>query len=127
MSWNYTKVFTVLSYNEHFIILTSTITGCVLISDFSSLLGIPIRVTSFAAESKICSIAAGTKMYNSIVKKMKKKHDTIVFLGKSKLSRIEDLISTALSYSNITQDEFLLINNVLKEYDNMKKIKNLKT
>ena len=46
-------------------------------------------------------------------------------LTKTKLNIIEILISKALIDSNITHDEFVLINNVLNEYDHMKeKIKN---
>ena len=41
------------------------------------------------------------------------------------LNTIEVLISKALIDSNISQDEPILINNVLKEYDKMKE-KNLK-
>ena len=57
-----------------------------------------------------------------------KKHDQTVFLAKSKLNKIEVLISKALFDSNISHDEFFFINNVLKEYDEINgKIKNLKT
>ena len=49
-------------------------------------------------------------------------------LTKTKLNSIEVLISKALIDSNSSHDEFVLINNVLKEYDHMKEeIKNLKT
>ena len=49
-------------------------------------------------------------------------------LAKSKLNSIEILISKALVDSDINQDEFILLYNVLKEYHNMKEeIKNLKT
>ena len=49
-------------------------------------------------------------------------------LAKSKLNRIEVLISKSLIDSNISHYEFVSINNVLKEYEKMKeKIKNLKT
>ena len=51
---------------------------------------------------------------------MKNKHDKIVLLAKSKLNSIEVLISKALIDSNISHGEFVLINNVLKEYDGMK-------
>ena len=48
-------------------------------------------------------------------------------LAKSKLNSIEILISKALIDSNINHDEFILINNVLKEYNDMKEeIKSLK-
>ena len=49
-------------------------------------------------------------------------------LAKSKLNSIEVLISKALIDSNISHGKFVLINNALKEYDNMKEeIKNLKS
>ena len=63
-----------------------------------------------------------------MIKKTKKDHDQIVLLAKSKINSIELLISKALIDSNITHDEFVLINNVLKEYDEMKEhslLKNL--
>ena len=83
-----------------------------------SLIGIPIRITSSAIGLKTCAIAEGIKKYKSIIKKKKKKHDKIVLLAKSKLNRIKVLIS---------DDEFVSIYNVLKEYEKMKeKIKNLK-
>ena len=56
-----------------------------------------------------------------------KKHDKIVLLTKSKLNSMDVLISKALIDSNITLDEFVLINNVLKEYDMKEEINNLKT
>ena len=66
-------------------------------------------------------------MYKSIIKKKKKKHDKIVLLAKSKLNSIEVLIYKALIHSVISQNEFVLINNVLKEYNEMKEeIRNLK-
>ena len=68
------------------------------------------------------------KEYKSTIKKKKEKHDKVVLLAKSKLNRIEVLISKALIDSVISYDEFVLINNVLKEYNQMKEeIKNLKT
>ena len=52
--------------------------------------------------------------------KTNKKHDTIVLLAKSKLNSREVLISKALVNSNISHDEFILINNVLTKFDDMK-------
>ena len=48
-------------------------------------------------------------------------------LTKSKLNSMDVLISKALIDSNISFDEFVLINNVLKEYDVKEEINNLKT
>ena len=128
MSKKYKKVCTALNYIEHFLILGFTMIGCVSISAFSSLAGIPVGITSSAIGLKICAIAAGIKKDKSIIKKKKKKHDKIVLLAKSKLNSIEVLISKPLTSSVISHNEFVLINNVLKEYSERKgEIKNFKT
>ena len=125
MSKTHKKFCITLNYIEHFFILPSTITGCISISHFASFLGVPIGITSSAIGLKICQIAAGIKTYKSIIKKRKEKHDQIVLLAKSKLNSTEALISKAFIDSNISHDEFVLINNVINEYDDMKEeIKN---
>ena len=48
---------------------------------------------------------------------MKKNHYEIVLLLKSKLISIEVLISKSLIDSNISLNEFLLVNNLLNEFD----------
>ena len=84
--------------------------------------GISIGFTSSATGVKICVKTAGIKKYKSInKKKRKKKHDKIVLLAKSKLNSMEVLISKSLIDSNISHDEFVLINNVLQEFYDMKK------
>ena len=109
MSRKHKKVCTTLNYIEHFLILASTITGCVSISAFASLIGIPIGITSSAIGLKICAITAGIKKYKSIIKKKKNKHDKIVLLAKSKLNIIEVLISKVLINSNVINDKLVLI------------------
>ena len=120
MSRKHKKVCATLNYIEHFLILASTITGCVSISTFSSLVGIPIGITGSAMGLKTCAITAGVKKYKSIIKKKKKKHDKIELLAKVKLNSIEVLISKALIDSVTSHDEFLLINNVRKERNDQK-------
>ena len=58
MSRNHKKVFTTLSYFKHFLILASAVTGCISISAFASLLGIPIGIASSEIGLKICAITA---------------------------------------------------------------------
>ena len=102
MSRKHKKVCTTLSYIKNFLILVSTITGCISIYGFN--------------------------FYKSIIKKKKKKHDKIVLLAKSKLNSIKVLISKTLINSSNSHDEFVLIDNVLNEYDDMtQKIRNFKT
>ena len=72
ISKKYKKICTTLNYVEHFLILGSTITGCIWISAFTSLVAIPIRITSSAIGLKICAITAAIKKYKSIIKKKKK-------------------------------------------------------
>ena len=61
----------VLNYIDHILIVISTITRCVSISAFASLVGIPIRIASHAIGLIICAIISGLKKYKSIVKKRK--------------------------------------------------------
>ena len=63
------------------LILSSTVTDCVSISAFASLVCVPVGITSSAVEIKNCAITAGTKEYKLIIKK-RKKYDKIVLLGK---------------------------------------------
>ena len=65
MSRKYKKVCTTINYIEHFLSLASTITECISISAFTSLLGITIRITSLAIGLKLYVIAAGIKKYKS--------------------------------------------------------------
>ena len=109
-----------LNYVEHFLILASRLTGCISFCAFAFLVGIPIGIRSSAIGLKICAITLRTKKFTSIIKKKKKKHNKIVLLAKSKLYLIESLVSKALIDSNISHNEFILINNLLKEYADMK-------
>ena len=63
MSKNHKKVFTTLNYITHLFNLAATVTGCVSISDFISLVGIPVGIVSFAEEIKKCAITVGIKKY----------------------------------------------------------------
>ena len=103
------------------LILDSTVTGCVSISALASLAVVPVGITSFAVGIKICAITVGIKKHKSIIKNISK----LELLGKDKLNTVEVLISKALIDSYISDDEFVLVNNALKEYYEMKeKLKN---
>ena len=124
MSKKHKKVCRVLNYIDCSVSIVYTITGSLSISAFASFVGTPIGITIFAIGLKICAITAEIKKNKSIIKK-KKKHDKIVLLAKSKLSTIKVSISKGLIDSNINYDEFVLINNILKEFYDMKEeIKN---
>ena len=123
ISRKHKKVCANLNYTEHFLLLACTITGCISVSAFSSLLGVPIRIVSSAIGLKIYAVTSRIKNCKLIIKNKGKETRQ-----NSKLNSIEILISKALIDLNTSHDEFLLINNVLNKYDNMKEeIKNLKT
>ena len=71
-SKNYNKACKYLNYVEHLFILVSTITSCVSISVFASLVDIPIGITGSVVGTNICAIIAGIKKYKPIIKKKKK-------------------------------------------------------
>ena len=70
MSKKHKNVSTTVNYIAHFLILGSTITGCVSISAFAFLVGIPIGITSSAIRLNICAITAAIKKYKLIIKKI---------------------------------------------------------
>ena len=111
MSEKYKKTCKYLNYIEHLPFLVSTVTGCVSISAFASPVTISVGITSSAVGINICAINAGIKKYKSIIKKKKDEHDKIV---------LQVLISKTLIDSYISHDEFDSINNVLREYIEMK-------
>ena len=114
------KTFCTTLYDiKHFLILASTIIRYISIFAFALFFGIPIGIASSAMGWKICAITAVITRYKSIIKKKQKKYDKIVLLGKSKLNRIEAFSKTLIDLV-ISHDELVLINNVLKEYNEMK-------
>ena len=85
-----------MNYIEHLLVSISTVTGCVSISAFVFLVGIPIGITSSVIGLKCCVTTAGIKNYKSIIQKKKEKHDKIVLLAKPKPNSTGVLISKGL-------------------------------
>ena len=69
MSEKYKKTCKYLNYVEHLLILASTVTGYVSISEFASLVCVPVGITSSAVGLKICTITVGIQKYKSNIKK----------------------------------------------------------
>ena len=61
MSEKYKKTCKYLNYVENLFILSSTITVCISIAVFASLVCVPVGITSSAIGIKICAITAGIK------------------------------------------------------------------
>ena len=56
-----------------------------------------------------------------MIKNKKKNHDKIVLLGKDKINTFEVIISKSLINSYVSHNEFVLVNNVLREFNEMEK------
>ena len=69
---------------------------------------------------RLNSITAGMNNCKSIIKKKKKKPSKIVLFGKTRLDITKVLISKALINLYISYDEFVSVNNVLREYIEIK-------
>ena len=63
MSEKYKKTCKYLNFVENLFILVSTVTGCVSISEFTSLVCVPVAITNSAVGIKICAITAGIRKY----------------------------------------------------------------
>ena len=87
MNKKHKKVCTTLNDIEQFLILASTITGCISISAFASLTDISIGITSSAIGLKICAITVGIKNYKSIIKNLLKEYNEM-----KKDKKFKDLI-----------------------------------
>ena len=90
------------------------------VSSFDSLVSIPTGVKLFAAGLQICAATAGIKKYMSIIMKKREKRGEIILLGKTKLDSIDFVVSKSLIDPYINHDEFIVVNNKLREYIEMK-------
>ena len=103
---------------EFSLLLISAVIGPLSNSTFTTLLSIPVGITSSVVGLKVCAITAGIKNYKLVFKKKKKKkYDKIVLLGKTNGDTIGVLISKAFNDSCISHDEFVSVSNVLRLFD----------
>ena len=61
-----------MNYFEHLLLFVSALVGCVSISAFALLTGVPIGITCSALGLKICATTLGIKKYESVIKTKKK-------------------------------------------------------
>ena len=72
MSEKHKKTCKYLNYVEQLLILASTVTGCLSLSTFPSLVVVYVGITSSVIGIKICAVNAEIKKYKSTVKKKNK-------------------------------------------------------
>ena len=117
-SKNLNRHVTIFDYIDKILVVLSATTGGISIISFTTTIGAPVGIAS-ASFTLIFSITTG------IIKKLlsttiKKKHDQILVLAKSKYNIIEALISQALNDINISHKEFITILNEKDKYEKMK-------
>ena len=114
------KYVAAFDYINKVLIILSATSGRVSIDLFTSIIGAPVGIAS-ASFTLIFSITTGIvkKLLRTTRNKMKN-HDKIFMLAKSKLNRIETLISQPLIDMEISHEEFVAI---LKEKDKYEKMK----
>ena len=98
------------------LILASAVTGCVSISAFALLVCVTVGITIPAVEMKTCAITAVIKKYKWNIKN-NKKNDKIVPLGKENSNTIEVIFFKSLINSHISHDEFVSVNNDMKNLE----------
>ena len=114
-------------YLDKIFITLSASFGTLSIASHATIVGIPVGITG-SSLTLIFTISTGVnKSLLRITKKRKKKHNKIIALAKSKLNKIDMLLSSALNDSKISHEEFTNIIAEKKMYENMKEnIKEIK-
>ena len=65
-------------------------------------------------------VSGGTKIVNQKLRIKVNKHDQIRFVAKAKLNSITNIVSKALTDGEISHDEFQLVINEVKKYNELK-------
>ena len=113
------KYVTTLNYINKILIILSATSGGVCIISHANVVGASIGIASAGFTIVFASATGVTKKLLKTTKNKKKKQDEIFMLAKSRLSSIESLVSWALIYMEINQEEFIAI---LKEKDKSEKM-----
>ena len=93
-------------YLDKIFIALSASFGTLSIALHATVVGIPVGIAG-ASLTLIFTISTGVnKSLLQVTKKRKKKHNKIIALAKSKLSRIDTLLSNALNDFKISHEEF---------------------
>ena len=114
------KYVAAFDYIDKILTVLSAATGGVSICSFTSVVGAPVGTASSSFTLIFSLRTEIVKKLLSITRKKKKKHDKILMVPKSKLNRIETLISQALTDMEIRHEDYIAI---LKEKDKYEKLK----
>ena len=94
----------------------SVTSGGVSIASFSTVIGIPVGITSASLSLPFSLCKVLKKKLSEAARNKKKKHNKIVMLARSKLNSIESKISRALINNQISLEDFMTIINEERNY-----------
>ena len=106
-------------YLDKIFITLSASFGTLSIASCASVVGIPAGITGASLTLVFTIGTAISKSLLKLTKKRKKKHNKIIVLAKNKLNTIGTLLSSALTDSEISHEEF---SNIITEAINIKDI-----
>ena len=107
-------------YLDKIFITLSASFGTLSIASYASVVGTPAGVAG-SSLTLIFTIGTGiSKSLLKVTKKRKKKHNKIIALAKNKLNTIGTLLSSALSDSKISHEDFSNVINEANIYENIK-------
>ena len=109
------KYVTTFNYIDKILTVLNATTGGLSIISHATVVGAPVWIVSDGF-TMVFSLATGiTKKLLKITRNKKKKHNKILMLAKSKLNRIESLVSKALINMNISHEENVKVKEKMKE------------
>ena len=123
------KYIVAFDYADKLFIILSASFGTLSIASHAIVVGIPVGIAG-ASLTLIFTVTTGVvKKLSNITRKKKKKHNKIIALARSKLNKIENLISQALIDFEITHEEFSKIIYLKNSYeqiiDNIRSVKSI--
>ena len=117
---NLNKYLVSFDYLDKIFITLSASFGTLSIALHATVIGIPVGIAD-SSLTLIFTISTGVnKSLLRVTKKIKKKHNKIIALAKSKLNMIDVLLSSALNDSRISHEEFANITTEKNIYENIK-------
>ena len=120
MSKNLSKYIASFEYLDKSLVVLSVATGSISIVPFATVIGAPVGMTSASCILAFSITTGFVKKVLEITRNKKKKHNKTVMLARSKLNSIESRISEALINNEIIHDDFVVIINGEKKYQELK-------
>ena len=93
-------------YLDQVFIALSALFGTLSIASHVTVIGIPVGIAGASLTLMFTMNTGVNKLLLLVTKKRKKKHNKIIALAKSKLNKIDTLLSSALNDSKISHEEF---------------------